>query len=126
MKRGCPPKQCLYKYIRCTCVNDWLLQDSDLNTPRLRLTWLPFSYSRSVNANMAFTSQTKTQIKADTTHEKDDDGNCAHVEHSDEQGRMANGDPEAGRRNLDQAEKKLVRKLDWVILPVLWIMYWFK
>lgn len=75
---------------------------------------------------MAFTSQTKTQIKADTTHEKGNDGKCAHVEHSDEQGGMADGDPEAGQRNLEQVEKKLVRKLDWVILPVLWIMYWFK
>lgn len=59
-------------------------------------------------------------------HEKDNDAKCAHIEHSDEQGGMANGNTEVGQRNLDQIEKKLVRKLDWVILPVLWIMYWFK
>lgn len=126
MKRGCPPEQCLYKYTHCTCGNDWLLQDSDLNPPRLRVTLFLFSYSGSVNAYMAFTFQTKTQMKADTAHEKETDGKCAHVEHGDEQGGMVNGDPEAGQRNLDQIEKKLVRKLDWVILPVLWIMYWFK
>jgi sugar phosphate permease len=30
-----------------------------------------------------------------------------------------------GRHSPTLEEKKLVRKLDWVILPVLWIMYWF-
>lgn len=75
---------------------------------------------------MAVRCQTKMPVEADTTHEKDNDGKCAHVEHSDEQRGMANDDPEAGQRNLDQEEKKLVRKLDWIILPVLWIMYWFK
>lgn len=75
---------------------------------------------------MAARCQTKMPVDADITHEKDKDGKCAHVEHSDEQGGMANEDPEAGQSNLDQVEKKLVRKLDWVILPVLWIMYWFK
>ncbi|TDZ38717.1 Pantothenate transporter liz1 [Colletotrichum trifolii] len=29
------------------------------------------------------------------------------------------------RQKLSTAEAKLVRKLDWVILPVLWVMYWF-
>lgn len=30
-----------------------------------------------------------------------------------------------GRRIKSEAEKTLVRKLDWCILPILWIMYWF-
>lgn len=29
------------------------------------------------------------------------------------------------RRIRSDAEKRLVRKLDWIILPQLWIMYWF-
>ena len=29
------------------------------------------------------------------------------------------------RRVRTDAEKRLVRKLDWIILPVLWVMYWF-
>ncbi|KAL0783711.1 hypothetical protein CaCOL14_001617 [Colletotrichum acutatum] len=28
-------------------------------------------------------------------------------------------------RSMSSAEKRLVRKLDWIILPVLWVMYWF-
>lgn len=29
------------------------------------------------------------------------------------------------RRIRSNAEKRLVRKLDWIILPQLWVMYWF-
>lgn len=29
------------------------------------------------------------------------------------------------RRIRSDAEKRLVRKLDWIILPQLWVMYWF-
>ncbi|TDZ39589.1 putative transporter [Colletotrichum spinosum] len=29
------------------------------------------------------------------------------------------------RQELSTVEAKLVRKLDWAILPVLWVMYWF-
>jgi hypothetical protein len=28
-------------------------------------------------------------------------------------------------RVKSEAEKKLIRKLDWFILPLLWLMYWF-
>ncbi|KAJ6191347.1 major facilitator superfamily domain-containing protein [Penicillium mononematosum] len=35
------------------------------------------------------------------------------------------GDDARYHREIDPAEAKLVRKLDWVILPTLWLMYWF-
>lgn len=81
-------------------------------------------YPWSKNADMAVGCETNT--KADITHEKESNTECAHVEHSDGRAVMAVGDPETGQADLVQTEKKLVQKLDWVILPVLWIMYWFK
>ena len=33
--------------------------------------------------------------------------------------------PTNSHRHASPEEKKLIRKLDWMILPLLWIMYWF-
>ncbi|KAG9249746.1 major facilitator superfamily domain-containing protein [Emericellopsis atlantica] len=41
-----------------------------------------------------------------------------------ENGLDANFNNDSKRRVRSDAEKKLVRKLDWIILPALWIMYW--
>lgn len=59
-------------------------------------------------------------------HLKDDAPECDHVERRNEQCIMANAAPEASERDSRQIEARLVRKLDCAILPVLWIMYWFK
>lgn len=83
-------------------------------------------YPWSINAAMAVGCETNTKAEADITHEKENNVECAHVEHSDGRAVMADGDPETDQADLVQTEKTLVRKLDWVILPVLWIMYWFK
>lgn len=43
---------------------------------------------------------------------------------------LEDGDPELSQQNGQRRarspeEIKLIRKLDWIILPILWVMYWF-
>lgn len=76
---------------------------------------------------MAVGSRTKTRGEIGIPHKQDDLAECTHVERRhDEMVVASNEDPQVNPRNFDHIEKKLVRKLDWVILPVLWIMYWLK
>lgn len=76
---------------------------------------------------MTAESRPRAQEVAELLHKKEDVANCAHIERREaEHGVMSMEDSEVGRGNSGQMELKLVRKLDWVILPILWIMYWFK
>lgn len=69
----------------------------------------------------------QTQEAIGMSHKKDDVAEYSHVEgRHDELGMTFNENPEAGHINSNQMERKLVRKLDWAILPVLWVLYWFK
>lgn len=47
------------------------------------------------------------------------------VSDSGEQQTVQTDAEKQGHRKTDPAEIKLVRKLDWHIMPTLWIMYWF-
>ncbi|KAM5342218.1 hypothetical protein ACJ41O_015249 [Fusarium nematophilum] len=49
---------------------------------------------------------------------------CLHNEQSDGDLEVNSSDNPAARTK-SPAEKRLVRKLDWTILPTLWVMYWF-
>ncbi|KAF5603123.1 tartrate transporter [Fusarium subglutinans] len=65
--------------------------------------------------------QDKNQPEALDVEEK---GHSDHLEKHD--AHIFSAVDETGtHRKIDPAEIKLVKKLDWIILPVLWIMYWF-
>lgn len=89
---------------------------------------LSFSvFVSSLIIDMTVGRRAQTQEAVENPHKKDDIAECTHVERRyDESCTNFNDNPEVGHNNSDQMEKKLVRKLDWVILPVLWVMYWFK
>ncbi|KAM0441316.1 hypothetical protein ACHAPT_000625 [Fusarium lateritium] len=64
-------------------------------------------------------------IRADQlSHDVEEKGQSDHLEKRGSHVSTARDDTGA-RRKTDPAEIRLVRKLDWVILPMLWIMYWF-
>ncbi|KAK1545156.1 hypothetical protein CPAR01_02658 [Colletotrichum paranaense] len=79
---------------------------------------------------MATSKQPHLEALASTSAPKVDEvALCQHLElravpksHID----TSETDPAGIYGSLIPAEKRLVRKLDWIILPVLWIMYWFK
>ncbi|KAF5013947.1 hypothetical protein FDECE_76 [Fusarium decemcellulare] len=57
-------------------------------------------------------------------HDVEEKGQCHHLE-KNESNIFAAADETGAHKKTDPAEIKLVRKLDWIILPMLWIMYWF-
>lgn len=126
-ERKNPLDPCLYKFIRWVCVYDSLLPVSFQKPRRLPVTWLIIVCSRLLDAVMAVGSQNRNLEEVKTQHKQEDLAECTHIEERrDELGMTPNEGPEVGPRNFGQLEKRLVRKLDWAILPVLWIMYWFK
>ncbi|KAK1853973.1 hypothetical protein CCHR01_03391 [Colletotrichum chrysophilum] len=57
---------------------------------------------------------------------KEDTPACDHVEKSESLEPVASNFGHTGTgKKVSPAEIKLVRRLDWTILPVLWVMYWF-
>lgn len=52
------------------------------------------------------------------------DAEKAHI-HQLEDGETELAPVQGQDRVKSEAEKKLIRKLDWFILPLLWLMYWF-
>ncbi|EQB47277.1 major facilitator superfamily transporter [Colletotrichum gloeosporioides Cg-14] len=57
---------------------------------------------------------------------KQDTPACDHVEKGESLGPVASNIGHTGTgKKVSPAEIKLVRRLDWTILPVLWVMYWF-
>lgn len=66
-------------------------------------------------------AQDKNQPEALDVEEK---GHSDHLEKHDTH--IFSAVDETGtHKKIDPAEIKLVKKLDWIILPILWIMYWF-
>ncbi|RMJ12189.1 hypothetical protein CDV36_008145 [Fusarium kuroshium] len=62
--------------------------------------------------------------RADQVAHDEEKGQCHHLEKHESHVSTARDDTGAhSKTNL--AEIRLVRKLDWVILPMLWVMYWF-
>ncbi|RSL84052.1 hypothetical protein CEP51_004148 [Fusarium floridanum] len=62
--------------------------------------------------------------RADQVAHDEEKGQCHHLEKHESHVSTARDDTGA-RSKTNLAEIRLVRKLDWVILPMLWIMYWF-
>ncbi|UPK99503.1 hypothetical protein LCI18_010438 [Fusarium solani-melongenae] len=62
--------------------------------------------------------------RADQLAHDEEKGQCHHLEKHESHASAAR-DGTGARSKTNPAEIKLVRKLDWVILPMLWIMYWF-
>ncbi|CAI0652751.1 unnamed protein product, partial [Colletotrichum noveboracense] len=57
---------------------------------------------------------------------KEDTPACDHVEKGESLEPVASNFGHTGTgKKVSPAEIKLVRRLDWTILPVLWVMYWF-
>ncbi|KAF0317926.1 major facilitator superfamily transporter [Colletotrichum asianum] len=57
---------------------------------------------------------------------KEDTPACDHVEKGESLGPVASNIGHTGPgKKASPAEIKLMRRLDWTILPVLWVMYWF-
>ncbi|KAM0235582.1 hypothetical protein ACHAP5_009707 [Fusarium lateritium] len=65
----------------------------------------------------------KTQTGQQTL-DVEEKGHCHHLEKHDSQ-IFAATDGTGAHKKTDPREIKLVRKLDFIILPMLWIMYWF-
>ncbi|KAJ4255969.1 hypothetical protein NW762_009043 [Fusarium torreyae] len=65
----------------------------------------------------------KTQTGQQTL-DVEEKGQCHHLEKHDTQ-IFAATDGTGAHKKTDPAEIRLVRKLDFIILPMLWIMYWF-
>ncbi|KAH7002775.1 major facilitator superfamily domain-containing protein [Fusarium venenatum] len=65
----------------------------------------------------------KTQTGKHTL-DVEEKGQCHHLEKHDTQ-ILTGVDDTGAHSKIDPAEIKLVRKLDRIILPMLWIMYWF-
>ncbi|CAH0051762.1 unnamed protein product [Clonostachys solani] len=61
----------------------------------------------------------------DLARDVEDKGECHHLEKHQTTGMFSTVDDTGAHKKTDPAEIKLVRKLDWIILPILWIMYWF-
>ncbi|KAH7001142.1 major facilitator superfamily domain-containing protein [Ilyonectria destructans] len=57
-------------------------------------------------------------------HDIEEKGETHHLEKHNTQ-IFASLDETGAHKKTDPAEIRLVRKLDWIILPMLWIMYWF-
>ncbi|RGP81386.1 tartrate transporter [Fusarium longipes] len=66
-------------------------------------------------------SQDNREAEALQVEEK---GHCHHLEKHDSQIYTV-VDETGTHRKVDPAEINLVKKLDWIILPILWVMYWF-
>ncbi|KAI8691932.1 MFS domain-containing protein [Fusarium sp. Ph1] len=62
--------------------------------------------------------------RADKMARDEEKGQCHHLEKHESHASAAR-DGTGARSKTNPAEIRLVRKLDWVILPMLWIMYWF-
>ncbi|KAI8685120.1 MFS domain-containing protein [Fusarium keratoplasticum] len=62
--------------------------------------------------------------RADKLAHDEEKGQCHHLEKHESHASAAR-DGTGARSKTNPAEIRLVRKLDWVILPMLWIMYWF-
>lgn len=57
-------------------------------------------------------------------HDIEEKGETHHLEKHNTQ-IFASVDETGAHKKTDPAEIRLLRKLDWIILPMLWIMYWF-
>lgn len=129
MGYSCRPEPCLYKCVRWVCVGICkLLRDvCGLTTGLSCSSFFLLRVVSSLIIDMTVGRRAQTQEAVENPYKKDDVAECTHVERRcDEPCMNFNENPEVGHNNSDQIDKKLVRKLDWVILPVLWVMYWFK
>lgn len=66
----------------------------------------------------------KTEAHNSAVQDADEKGMSHHLEKHDTD-IFATVDQSGAHSKTQPAEIRLVRKLDWVILPMLWIMYWF-
>ncbi|KAH6876742.1 major facilitator superfamily domain-containing protein [Thelonectria olida] len=57
-------------------------------------------------------------------HNVEEKGQCHHLEKR-ETPMFTAVDETGAHKKTDPVEIRLVRKLDWIILPILWVMYWF-
>lgn len=57
-------------------------------------------------------------------HHADEKGHFEHMEKHENQ-MFSSTDQTGAHRKTDPAEIRLVRKIDWIMLPTLWLMYWF-
>lgn len=61
--------------------------------------------------------------RAEQLAHDEEKGQCDHLEKHESRASAVRDDTGA-RSKTNPAEIRLVRKLDWIILPMLWIMYW--
>lgn len=66
----------------------------------------------------------QTNTPAALAHDVEEKGQSHHYEKHEAQ-MFADIDETGAHKKTDPVEIRLVRKLDWIILPTLWIMYWF-
>ncbi|KAM0328535.1 hypothetical protein ACHAQA_004942 [Verticillium albo-atrum] len=61
-----------------------------------------------------------------TVLDNEEKGNVYHMEDDEKkaQASVADADASGARKKTDPVEIRLVRKIDWIMLPTLWIMYW--
>ncbi|KAM5355124.1 hypothetical protein ACJ41O_001770 [Fusarium nematophilum] len=57
-------------------------------------------------------------------HDVEEKGQTHHLE-KHESNMFTSVDETGAHKKTDPAEIRLVRKIDWIMLPILWIMYWF-
>ena len=65
-----------------------------------------------------------SEVQNKNVTDVEEKGHCDHLEKHDTQ-IFSSVDETGTHKKVDPVEIKLVKKLDWIILPMLWIMYWF-
>lgn len=71
-------------------------------------------------------STTTNQNDVAATLDREEKGASFHAEETKKPVRDdQNVDAYGSRKKTDPAEIRLVKKIDWIMLPTLWLMYWF-